>query len=83
MNKPDQPMTLPLEYAARIAFELNSMRRECSELASRFMSRTPLNEQGLEECARLDEALGRAHGLLRDAVSGIKSGQSRRNPPAA
>ena len=81
MNKPDGPETLPLEYAAQIVFELNSMRRECRELAGRLMSRTPVSEQGLEECARLDEALARAHGLLREAVDGIKSNKFRQDPP--
>jgi hypothetical protein len=82
MQKPDQPVTLPLEYAAQIAFELDSMRRECGELASSLMARTPLNEHGLDECARLDDALAQAHWILRKAVTGIKSGQSPQTPPA-
>lgn len=81
MNKPGQPVTLPLEYAAQIVFELNSMRRECSELAGRLMSRNPVNERGLEECARLDDALAQAHGMLREAVNGIRSSQSQQIPP--
>ena len=82
MNQPERPVTLPLEYAAQIAFELDSMRRECSELANTLMSRSPLNERGLEECAKLDDALFRAHGVLRHAVNGIKASQAnRRRPP--
>lgn len=45
-------MMLTLEYTAQILFELHSMRRECSEFASRLMRQRPLNERGLEECAR-------------------------------
>jgi hypothetical protein len=75
MSKPEQPNTLPLEYAAQIAFELNSMRRECSEFAMRLLSQRPLDEANLEECARLDEALGRAHSVLHSAVDGIKNRQ--------
>ncbi len=78
MNKPDQPMPLPLEYAAQIVFELHSMRRECSEFASRLMTQRPLNERGLEECARLDDALARAHGVLQNAVDSIKTAQEKR-----
>ena len=77
MNKPGQPDTLPLEYAAQIAFELNSMRRECSEFAMRLLTQRPVDTTNLEECARLDEALGRAHTALRSALDTIK----RRQPP--
>jgi hypothetical protein len=78
MDKPEQPMALPLEYAAQIVFELHSMRRECSEFASRLISQRPLNERGLEECARLDDALAHAHCVLRQAVDVIKVGQTKR-----
>jgi hypothetical protein len=77
MNKPEQPNTLPLEYAAQIAYELNSMRRECSEFAMRLLSRRPLDETNLEDCARLDEALSRAHGVLHSALEGMRSGRSK------
>ena len=82
MDKPEQPNTLPLEYAAQIAFELNSMRRECSEFAMRLLSRRPLDEANLEECARLDEALARAHMVLCSALNRIKGPQTkdRRSP---
>ena len=72
MEQPGPPNTLPLEYAAQIAYELNSMRRECSEFAMRLLSRRPIDETYLEDCARLDEALARAHGVLHSAVTGIK-----------
>ena len=74
-------MALPLEYAAQIVFELHSMRRECSEFASRLMSQRPLNERGLEECARLDDALARAHCVLQNAVDVIRVGQTKRREP--
>ena len=81
MNEPEQPMMLPLEYAAQIVFELHSMRRECSEFASRLMRQRPLNERGLEECARLDDALANAHGVLQHAVDAIKAVQTNRRRP--
>lgn len=73
MKKPEQPNTLPLEYAAQIAYELNSMRRECSEFAMHLLSRRPLDETNLEDCALLDEALARAHGVLNSALGSIKT----------
>lgn len=78
MNKPDPPLALPLEYAAQIAFELHSMRRECSEFAGKLMRQRPLNERGLEECARLDDALARAHGVLQNALDAIMARQAQR-----
>ena len=78
MSKPEQPMMLPLEYVAQIVFELHSMRRECSEFASHLMSKRPLNERGLEECARLDDALARAHHVLHHAVDNIKARDPKR-----
>jgi hypothetical protein len=77
MNPPEQPNTLPLEYAAQIAYELNSMRRECSELAMHLLSLSPLDEAHLEDCAQLDEALSRAHGVLNSAIDGIKSSREK------
>ena len=78
MDKPEQPMALPLEYAAQITFELHSMRRECCEFAGKLMSQRPMNERGLEECARLDDALARAHGILQHAIEAIKACQDKR-----
>jgi hypothetical protein len=79
MNQPNRPITLPLEYVAQIVFELDSMRRECSELGFFLMTRNPVSENVLEECAQLDDALARAHGVLREALDGIKTSQARRN----
>ena len=81
MKEPEQPITLPLEYAAQIVFELHSMRRECSEFASRLMCKRPFNENGLEQCAQLDDALARAHGILQNALESIKAGHDKRRRP--
>ena len=74
MNSPEQPEALPLQYAAQIVSELNSMRRECSQLAGCLMSQQPANERGVADCARLDSVLAGAHGVLREAVNGIRPG---------
>jgi hypothetical protein len=74
VSKPENSssITLPLEYAAQIVYELHSMRRECSEFASRLLSQPNTTERDLEDCARLDEALARASQVLRAALEGIK-----------
>jgi hypothetical protein len=83
MNDPEQPEALPLQYAAQIVSELNSMRRECSQLAGCLMSQKPANERGVAECARLDSVLVGAHGVLRDAVNGIRPPKRSESAPAA
>jgi len=80
MSKPEQPMMLPLEYVAQIVFELHSMRRECSEFAGHLMSQRPPNERGVEECARLDDALSRAHCVLQHALDSIKACHPKGDP---
>jgi hypothetical protein len=77
MNTPDQPVALPLDYAAQIVFELHSMRGECIEFARRLIEQSPLDEANLDECARLDEALARAHHVLAREVDAISAGQAK------
>jgi hypothetical protein len=72
MSKPDNSITLPLEYAAQLVFELHSMRRECSEFASHLLTQQNVNDHDLEECARLDDALARASQVLGDALDRIR-----------
>jgi len=72
MSKPDNSITLPLEYAAQLVFELHSMRLECSEFASHLLTQQNVDENDLEECARLDDALARASRVLRDGLDRIR-----------
>jgi hypothetical protein len=78
MDKPDRSIILPLEYAAQIAFELHSMRRECSQFAGHLLSQPSTTERDVEDCARLDEALAQAAGVLRNALDGIQVDRTRR-----
>ncbi len=72
MKSPEQPMVLPLEYATELTMELLLMRGECCDAANALMQEQPLDEDGLEECAVLDEALARAQVLLHGAVANIR-----------
>lgn len=75
MKSPEQPATLPLDYATELAKELHLMRGECSDAAQELIreaKEAPLDEIGLEECAVLDEALARAQRHLQAAVDAIR-----------
>lgn len=62
---------LPIGRTARLAYEIDSMRAACSKAAAIIVSKNPLDEAELEECAILDEALARAHRQLKATVRQI------------
>lgn len=72
MQPQRQPGALPLDCASEIIVELQLLRSECCLTADQLTRRTPLDEPGLEECARLDDALAQAHRLLLGVVREIK-----------
>lgn len=79
--KPSQkPGALPLDYAAEIAFEIHLLRAECSQAARDLISQRTLDEHALEDCARLDDALARAHALVQNAIARIKGMRAKRRP---
>jgi hypothetical protein len=80
MKPPQEPGSLPLDYAAEIAFELHLLRAECSQAARHLMSQCPLDEHALEECARLDEALARAHAVVQTTIARIRCVRAKRRP---
>jgi hypothetical protein len=47
------------------------MRASCCKAAQVLMSKKTLDEVELDECARLDEALARAHRILKCAVRNV------------
>jgi hypothetical protein len=63
--------SLPIGRTARTAYELDSLRANCSKAASLILSNTTPDEAELEECARLDEALAHAQRILKAAVRDI------------
>jgi hypothetical protein len=71
--------TLPIGPTARIAFEIDATRAGCSRVAQLLLSRDPVNEAELEDCARLDEALARAHRLLKATVRSIMLSRLKRS----
>jgi len=81
MESPEKSSTLPLDYAAELAFELHMMRGECCEAATEIVAHPPVDLGELEECARLDDALARAHRLLQHTINGIKQRRAHRDNP--
>ena len=62
---------LPIGRSARIAQQIEIIRAECCKAAEALMNRGPVDEDELEECARLDDALAEAHRQLKSTVAGI------------
>src|SRR6185295_18853461 len=75
-------MGLPIGSTARIAFEIDATRAGCGKVAQLLLSREPVNEAELEECARLDEALASAHRLLKSTVRSIMLSRLKRSSRA-
>ena len=62
---------VPIGRAARLAFDMDTVRGACSRAARLLLKKQPLNEIELEECARLDDAVARSQRLLKAAVRNI------------
>src|SRR5262245_2111089 len=73
---------LPIGTTARIAFEIDSARAGCSKVAEKILRHEPVDEAQLEECIQLDEALARAHRLLKATVRGIMMSRLKRGSRA-
>ena len=71
VKKTKRHAPLPIGRTARVAFEIDAMRSECCKAAQLLLSKNKLDEVEFEECARLDEALARAQGILKAAVKNI------------
>lgn len=76
-------LPLPIGRTARIAFEIDAMRKDCCRAADYLIKHEPANEYELEECARLDDTLGEVNrllkGIVRDIMLGRLSRRSRGN----
>ncbi len=62
---------LPIGRTARLAYEIDAMRADCCKAARAVMKKKTLDEKELEDCARLDDALAKAHMLLKGTVRSI------------
>jgi hypothetical protein len=61
-------VSLPIGRAARLAFDIDTMRAGCCKAANLLLAQKKVDEAEVEECARLDEALAKAHLILKAAI---------------
>ncbi len=62
---------LPIGRTARLAFQLEALRLQCSQAADGLMKQKQLDEAELDECAALDDALAAAHRILKATLTRI------------
>jgi hypothetical protein len=73
---------LPIGRAAKLIFEIDTMRAQCSHAAQTMLSQNPMDGLEFEECARLDDALAEAQRVLKANVRGIMLSRIRRHSRA-
>ena len=71
MSKRKSKIELPIGRAAILAFQIEALRDVCCVAAEVLTSRKTLDEEELEDCARLDDALAAAHRILKVTVAEI------------
>jgi len=69
---------LPIGRAAHVAFQIEALRAECCAAARLLSEQNPLNEEELEECAELDDALADAQRTLKSTVAGVMISRLKR-----
>jgi hypothetical protein len=62
---------LPIGRTAKLIFEIDALRAQCSQAAQLMLSQNPMDGMEFEECARLDDALAEAQRVLKANVRGI------------
>jgi hypothetical protein len=62
---------LPIGRAARIAYEIDTLRSDCCAAAQTLLAKESFDELELEECAQLDEGLAKAQRLLKATVRNV------------
>jgi len=78
---PKKPTTILLENAVDLLFEIYLLRGDCSLAAKALMSQPRVDEQAVEECARLDDALAKVYKSLQTTIRQIRTSRGRRQKP--
>ena len=71
MRSTKKHATIPIGRTARIAYELDSMRADCSAAAVVLLSKDTVDDAEVEDCARLDDAVAEAQRVLKSAIRKI------------
>ncbi len=70
LQKPNH-VKLPIGRTAKLVFEIDALRAQCSRAAQVLLSQNPVDGAEFEECARLDDALAQAHNLLKANIRSL------------
>ena len=73
---------LPIGKAAKIVFDIDALRAQCSEAAQLLLSQSSVDGLEFEECAMLDDALAQAHNLLKGTIRRIMLSRIKRHTEA-
>jgi hypothetical protein len=73
---------LPIGKAAKIVFDIDALRAQCSQAAQLMLSQTSMDGLEFEECAMLDEALAEAHNILKGKIRRIMLSRISRHTQA-
>ena len=82
MRSSKRHATLPIGRTARIAYDIDTVRKACSKAAQLLVAQKALDEVELEECACLDDALAQAQRLLKQTVRKIMLSRLNRRSQA-
>jgi hypothetical protein len=82
VRQTQQHVKLPIGRTARIVFELDAMRAECSRAAQELLDQPGVDGSEFEECAKLDDALAQAHRLLKANLRKIMLSRINRHSQA-
>jgi hypothetical protein len=82
VRQTQQHVKLPIGRTARIVFELDTMRAECSRAAQELLDQPDVDGSEFEECAKLDDALAQAHRLLKGHLRKIMLSRISRHSQA-
>ena len=69
MKTKKSKISLPVGRAGLLALQINSLRDECCDAAEKILRQKPLDEEELDDAARLDDALAEAQRILKNAVA--------------
>jgi hypothetical protein len=73
---------LPIGRTARLVFELDAIRGECAKAAADLLDQPDMDGNEFEECAKLDDAIGQAHRLLKAHLRRIMLARIKRHTEA-
>ena len=71
-----------LDSTVAILFRIHLVRGDCCEMAQGLLEKKPTDERGLDDCARVEEALGRSYRILQTTLRSLQRTRAGRNRKA-